>query len=276
MPVINPLDAPAPVPSGSTGPCGWTIDTTCCPDWDAATNTQRDRATSWATYILWALTGRRFGACEVTVRPCGTSCNVYGGWMTYPVTADGIGTVWAPFIQDGRWFNCACSGACRCEARCSVALPGPVAGIVEVLVDGVVIDPELYRVDNRSRLVGIGGQCWPECQDLNLESPDEGTFQVTYLRGTPLPMAGQIAAGKLACEVLKACQGETCALPQNVASITRTGVQVEMIDPTDVLTNGLTGIADVDLFIRAVNPKGLQRRPRVFSPDLHTPVMRTS
>lgn len=276
MPVINPLDAPAPVPTGSAAPCGWTIDTTCCTEWDAATNTQRDRATSYATYVLWALTGRRFGACEVTVRPCGTGCNIYGGWMTYPVTADGIGTVWAPFIRDGSWFNCGCMGSCSCEPRCSVWLPGPVASIVEVVVDGVVIDPSLYRVDNRTRLVGINGQCWPTCQDMDLESPEEGTFQVTYTRGTPLPAAGQIAAGMLACEFLKACQGEACALPQNVASITRTGTQIELIDPTDVLTDGLTGIREVDLFIRSVNPKGLTRRPRVFSPDVRPPAMRTS
>jgi len=276
MPVINPVPAPAPLPTGSTAPCGWTIDTTCCADWGSATNTQRDRATSWATYILWALTGRRFGACEVTVRPCGTDCAFYGGWMTYPVTADGVGSVWAPFIRDGSWFNCGCMGACSCEPRCSVWLPGPVAGVVSVTVDGVLIDPSMYRVDNRTRLVGINGQCWPTCQDMNLESPDEGSFEVTYLRGTPLPAAGQIAAGLLACEFLKACQGQDCALPPNVASITRTGVQVEMIDPTDVLTNGLTGIAEVDLFIRSVNPRGLQRRPRVISNDLPAPSMRTS
>lgn len=154
-------------------------------------------------------------------------------------------------------------------------LPGPVASIESVTVDGVLIDPSMYRVDNRSRLVGINGQCWPTCQNMNLDSPEEGTFEVTYLRGTPLPMAGQIAAGLLACEFLKACQGQDCGLPQNVASITRTGVQVEMIDPTDVLTNGLTGIAEVDLFIRSVNPRGLQRRPRVLSNDIGIPSMRT-
>jgi hypothetical protein len=274
MPVINPGPV-APVPT-SSAPCGWTVDTTCCPDWDGATNTQRDRATQWATYILWALTGRRFGTCEVTVRPCGSDCAYYGGWMTYPVTADGVGSVWAPFIRDGSWFNCGCAGSCSCEPRCSVWLPGPVAGVVSVVQDGLLIDDSFYRVDNRSRLVGVNGHCWPSCQNLNLNSPDDGTFEVTYLRGTPLPLAGQIAAGLLACEFLKACQGAACALPQNVSSITRQGVQVELIDPTDVLTNGLTGIAEVDLFIRSVNPKGLQRRPRVFSPDVKLPSMRTS
>lgn len=274
MPVINPGTA-TPVPSGSTAPCGWTIDTACCSDWDTATNTQRDRATSFAAYVLWALTGRRFGACEVTVRPCGQGCQFYGGWMSYPVTADGIGTVWAPFIRDGSWFNCGCVGACRCEPRCSVWLPGPIASIVQVTVSGIIIDPSLYRVDNRSRLVGINGQCWPDCQNMDLESPDEGVFEVTYTRGTPLPAAGQMAFGLLACEFLKACMGGSCALPENISSLTRQGVQIEMIDPTQIEQAGLTGIREVDLFIRAVNPRGLQRRPRVVSPDTPAPAMRT-
>jgi hypothetical protein len=196
--------------------------------------------------------------------------------MTYPVVADGIGSVWSPFIRDGSWFNCGCAGACSCEPRCAVWLPGPVAGVVEVVVDGVVIDPSRYRVDNRTRLVGLDGQCWPDCQNMNLESPDEGTFQVTYLRGKPLPMAGQIAAGLLACEFLKACQGQACGLPANISSLTRQGVQIEMVDPTDELNDGLTGIRQVDQFIRAVNPKNLLRRPRVLSPDLKQPAMRTS
>jgi hypothetical protein len=276
MPVVNPAATPPPIPSGTTAPCGWTIDTTCCPDWDTATSVQRDRATQWATYLLWSLTGRQFGACEVTVRPCGSTCQYYGGWMTYPVVADGIGSVWSPFIRDGSWFNCGCAGACSCEPRCAVWLPGPVAGVVEVVVDGVVIDPSRYRVDNRTRLVGLDGQCWPDCQNMNLESPDEGTFQVTYLRGKPLPMAGQIAAGLLACEFLKACQGQACGLPANISSLTRQGVQIEMVDPTDELNDGLTGIRQVDQFIRAVNPKNLLRRPRVLSPDLKQPAMRTS
>lgn len=275
MPVVNPTAAPAPIPSGTSAPCAWTIDTTCCPDWDAADPVMRDRATQWATYTLWALTGRQFGACQVTVRPCGSNCRYYGGWMTYPVTADGIGTIWAPFIRDGSWFNCGCLGSCSCEPRCSVYLPGPVASIVQVVVDGIVIDPSMYRVDNRTRLVGLNGQCWPDCQNMSLENPAEGTFEVTYTRGRPLPVAGQIAAGELACEFLKACQGAACALPANISSLTRQGVQIEMVDPTDELTSGLTGVRNVDLWIRAVNPRGLQRRPRVLSPDITAPAVRT-
>lgn len=276
MPVISP-SVPVPgVPTGPAGPCDWTIDTSCCPDWGTYTNTVRDRATSWATYMLWVLTGRRFGTCSVTVRPCGTDCAYYGGGMAYPVTADGLGTVWGPYIRDGSWFNCGCAGACSCRPRCSVLLPGPVAAVTEVLVDGAVIPASNYRVDNRGILIGMEGQCFPTCQDMNLAGDVTGTFEVTYLRGTPLPMAGSIAAGILACEFAKSCVGSACGLPQNVQSITRQGIEVQMIDPGQLTQNGLTGIHDVDLFIKAVNPNGLRSRPRVWSPDLINPSVRTS
>jgi hypothetical protein len=248
----------------------------CCSEWDTYTNTIRDRATAWATQILWALTGRQFGGCEITVRPCGANCHYYGGWMSYPVVADGVGTVWSPFIRDGAWFNCGCVGACDCRARCRVWLPGPVSYVTEVVVDGVVIDPTRYRVDNREYLVGLGDQCWPDCQNMSLESPEVGTFQVSYVRGKPLPLAGQIAAGIMACEFAKACTGGSCSLPQNLSTLARQGVEVTMVNPTDVLDAGLTGIAEVDLWIRSVNPDRKTHRPRVYSPDLHYPAMRTS
>lgn len=276
MPVVNPV---VPVPAGPVGPvapCGWTVDVSCCSDWSSFTNTVRDRATAWATQILWALSGRQFGTCAVTVRPCGGNCRFYGGWVTYPVTADGVGTVWTPFVRDGVWFNCACSGVCTCRASCSVWLPGPVSQVDEVIVDGVIIDPSLYRVDNRELLVGVNGQCWPECQNLDLNSPAAGTFEVTYQRGTPLPMAGQIAAGIMACEFAKACAGGNCALPEQISTLVRQGVEVTMVNPTDVLNKGLTGIAEVDLWLRSVNPNQRAKRARVFSPDMHYPAQRTS
>lgn len=278
MPVVNP-DAPVPpVPGPGAAPCNWSVDVSCCSDWNNYPQVVRDRATSWASQILWAMTGRQFGACPVTIRPCGSTCNFYGGWLAFPVIADGIGQpgTWQPFIRGGTWYNCGCTGACSCEARCQVWLPGPVASVAEVIVDGIVLPDTAYRVDNRSQLVRIDGECWPECQDLNLESPAEGTFEVTYFRGRPLPVAGQIAAGLLACEFAKACTGGDCRLPGNLSSLARQGIEVTMVDPTDALNDGLTGIPNVDLWIRSVNPGKLIGRPRVFSLDVPVPPMRTS
>lgn len=279
MPVINEVPDVPPAPVPGPAPCGWTIDTSCCPDWAGFDIAVRERAEAWATQILWALTGRRFGACELTVRPCGPRCRDVGGWRAYPVVADGYGTggLLAPYIREGTWFNCGCVGACACRPACEAWLPGPVATVVEVTVDGVVIDPSAYRVDDRQWLVRTDGECWPDCQDLDTSDPTaDGTFFVTYTRGTPVPVAGQIAAGILACEFAKACAGADCRLPRNLVALSRQGVDIALPDPTDLIGQGLTGIADVDLWIRSVNPTRLTHRLRVWSPDMDYPRVRTS
>jgi len=273
MPVINPV-TPAISVAPDEGPCNWALDTSCCPDWDTYLPAVQSAATTWSTYLLWALTGRRYGPCSITVRPCGRSCGG-GGYMTYPVRgSDSFGApgTWVtPYIDGaGTWRNCVCPGACKCEATCQVALPGPVAVVDQVMVDGVVLDPSAYRLDNGSILVRIDGEtCWPECQDMDLANDAVGAFAVTYQRGVAVPRAGQIAAGELACEFAKACTGSgECQLPGQLASLSRQGVDVELVDPTTFLENGLTGVANVDLWIRSVNPSRLAERSRVYSGDV--------
>lgn len=285
MPVINNIaGAQDPVPVGSQAPCAWTIDTSCCEDWASFDVAIQERATAWATYILYALSGRRFGVCEITVRPCGPRCRASSAYTAYPVTTDGywagsagIGAgLLSPFIRNGTWFNCGCSGSCNCTASCEAWLPGPVATVTEVFSDGVLVPSTSYRVDDGEWLVRTDGECWPECQDLDSSNPtDPNTLFVTYGRGVPVPVAGQIAAGILACEFAKACTGQACALPQNLSSISRQGIEVSLPDPSDLLQQGLTGIADVDLWIMAVNPYRKAGRSRVYSPDIDYPRQRT-
>jgi hypothetical protein len=259
-------------------PCSWTLDTSCCPTWDSYPEELQASATAWATGILWNLTGRRFGTCEYTVRPCGSDCR-HGGWMTWPVSIDGSGDglgILNPYLFDGTWYNCACPGPCSCRVHSEVRLPDPVESIVSVSVDGAVVDPSAYRVDNRSMLVRTDGESWPRCQNLNLsDETDAGTFFVTYLQGVPVPVAGQIAAGMLACDFAKSCT-TGCQLPGNLSTLSRQGVEVTMVDPTEALGAGLTGVAMVDLWIRSVNPYQLASRPRVRSLDDHSPRVTTS
>lgn len=283
MPVINQALSVPSVLSLQAEPCLWPINTNCCPDWGTLDPQLQEDATAWATNILWALTGRQFGQCTITVRPCGSTCNFAGGYMTWPVTLDGGNAAaaggWFPFVdQSGVWRNCGCVGGCSCKPRCEVWLPGPVASVSEVVVDGVTIDPAAYRVDNDHLLVRQDGECWPECQDFNLSGiapDDENTFLVTYQRGIPVPVAGQIAAGLLACDFAKSCT-TGCKLPGNLSSLTRQGVEVSLADPTDELNDGLTGVPQVDQWIRAVNPSKIQQRPRVYSGDVNYPRITTS
>lgn len=255
--------------------CPWTIDVTCHEtEWNALDPGIQSTATDWATGILDGLTGRQFAQCPVVLRPCGSRCGWSGGYLTFPVTGAGPGSAWmTPYVGTGGvWRNCSCATACTCRATCEAYLPGPVAEIVEVRTDGVVLDPAAYRLDATAwgpALVRTDGSCWPECQDMSRADTEPGTWSVQYRPGQPLPPAGAIAAGELAMEFARGCAGSSsCTLPQQLVAMSRNGVDVQVVDPTTVLENGLTGIANVDTWIRSVNPARLPSRPRVLSPDL--------
>jgi hypothetical protein len=250
-----------------SSPCVWTIDTGCCPTWNDLSPEDKARAAQFGTDVMWGLTGRQFGTCPITVRPCFR--NGYNGYAMGVWWWDG--TFW-PYILNGLWYNaaCGCAGLCRCEPLpfTQAWLPGPVAGVSEVRVDGVVIDPASYRVDDAQWLVRQDGLTWPICQDYNLASGLPGTWDVTYFRGTPVPDSVLAAAGTLACEYAKACAGQNCRLPGRVSSIIRQGVSIQMVDMDTLIKNGYTGLVEVDQIIRVYNPGGLTHRLRLYSPDV--------
>jgi hypothetical protein len=270
---------------GSTGdgPCGWTIDTSCCADWDTLPASAQVVGYELATMTLWAATGRRFGRCEITVQPCRQRKNL-PLYQVFPVPAwgfgygngavDGLGW-FGPYIVDGEWFN-GCSGGCRCRASCEVALDGPTttAGILQVTVNGEVISPAAYQVQDNHLLVRIDGQCWPTCVDYSEQNPP--AFTVTYLRGNEEPSALQIASGILACEFAKACAGdESCRLPSRLQALSQQGVSVTVSPFNEYLDLGMTDIPEVDRVIVALNPYRQQERSRVYSPDRPRPRMVT-
>lgn len=275
MPVIDVVFPPDPSDPTEEGPCFWPVDVACVAGWGDYSPSVQAAATAWSTYILWALTGRRFGACQIIVRPCGARCQGPNGYLTFPVNSgstSGAGMPWmVPWIDGGIWRNCGCAGGCTCAADCEVRLLGPVIEIESVTVDGVIVPETSYRLDwvgGAATLVRTDGECWPECQDMNADITETGSFAITYRRGISVPTSGQLAAGMMAGEFAKACAGQDCALPAQLASLTRNGVQVEVVDPSTFLENGLTGIAMVDLWIRSVNPARKAQRSRVYSPDV--------
>lgn len=248
------------------GPCVWSITVTeeCCPGWTALPQAQKDRAIRLASYVMWAATGRRYGICTNVVRPCGNdrrcgecgSYNFFNGWMR-------------PFILDGLWRNCLCGCPCDCKPHCQIKLAGWVDSVTEVLIDGVILAASAWRVDDNQWLVRTDGECWPTCQDYNVDVPAAGTLQVTYGRGEPIPLAVLDAAAVLACEFAKSCGdlAGSCRLPGRLQTLTRQGVTVSMIDIDRMLALGLTGITEIDMIITAVNPYAKKQRPFFYSFD---------
>lgn len=251
-------------------PCGWTISPACsATEWDAFPADVKEAATDYATLIMWASTGRRYGLCETTVRPCRQNCEDGGdGW----VWAYGS---WVPYIANGVWRNCWCgtgAGCQSCRASCQVWLPGPVNEIINVTVDGAIVDPTTYEIqaqDGAWWLVRLRDTdttaCWPDHQNFDRPLGTTDTWSVTYNKGIPIPAGVSGAAGILAVEWARGCTGGTCRLPGRVQNLTRQGVTVSMASVDMMLSHGLTGIAEVDQVITAVNPSGLKGRPRIAS-----------
>lgn len=239
------------------------------------TPAQRERNEGLASLIMWALTGRRYGLCEITVQPCQPRSS--RSYQVYPLeTSFWGGGSWYPYIESGVWHN-AGSGGCGscCTARCQVDLPGPTTktNILEVRVDGVVVPAGSYQVHDQHWLIRTDGQCWPSCVNFNQQDPP--AFTVRYRRGETVPQAVLDATAVLVCELGKLCAGQACRLPPRVASLTRQGVQVQFADLTDLIAQRLTGIDEIDRVILAVNPGRLTSPPQIYTPDLPPPRMVT-
>lgn len=276
-PTAPPL-VPAEMGAGpSTGPCtGWVSSedvADCCSAEVGSDFAQFDDSVTAASELLYALSAHQFpGICQRTVRPCdrSRSCGVQLLSRGHLVYWDGYGSCWC---EDG-------SPVCSCSHLSRVLLPNyPVREIVEVLIDGVVIDPSGYRLDGWQYLTRMRDaqgdvQTWPSCQALDLPSDEPGTFEVTYTSGMNPPVAGVLAAKELACQAFLACSptlaGE-CVLPAGATRITRQGLTIDLSAfrgwGFDRKLGWRTGLRLVDAFLNSFNPNGLRRRPLIWSPD---------
>jgi hypothetical protein len=264
----------------ATAPCAWPISYADCtladessypPPLAEMSEDDRARIEAAAVEHLWRWTGSAFGLCEVTLRPCRVGCDrpsTFYGAGPYPGPA---GTPWMPVLIGGSWYNLSCgtdgcSGGCSCTPVSRIGLPGPVASVSAVVIDGTPLDPTSYRVDNGHLLVRQDGAGWPYCNDLAKPDGEEGTWSVTYERGVEVPVGGQIAAGIFAVELAKAwCNDSSCQLPKRLQSLTRQGITIAMLDSFDDVDRGHTGIFAVDSWIASVTKS--PRRSRVMSPD---------
>jgi hypothetical protein len=258
------------------GPCAsWTPIWSC--DVSAKSPTATGYAAAAATEIVWALTGRQYGTCTVTLRPCGKDCFGDSWWSMY-------GQPWAPGylgtgysyagLGTGFWFplGCgSCAGGCSCAEISEVVLPAPVSSIVSVKMDGTPMATGSYRVDNNRLLVRTDGQRWPRCNNLALNDTQAGTWSVTAIYGQEVPVSGQLAVGEMACEILRAMDGQDCRLPAGVQQLVRQGVTINFPDAGTLIKDGITGLYLVDQFVAVANPHRLQRRSRTYSVDRPTP-----
>jgi hypothetical protein len=257
-----------------TDQCGWDTQPCECSALDTLHENNPNLAAAveaMAARHLYRWTGSRFAPCPVTIRPCRSDCRSVGQVLNFN------GQYGHPLMWPG--FGCACGGqdSCSCNNICQIELTGPVLAVDEIWIDGVLLPPTAYRVDNGKYLVRIDGECWPECNDLSKpymvvpDGPGEeavlGTWAVTYRHGLPIPAGGAEVAGLLACEIAKAiCNDKSCALPTRVREISREGITIAMLDDFTGLSEGMTGLWLVDSWIMTNRP-GRPSHFSVWSPE---------
>lgn len=242
----------------------------CCPDLNAEFDLTE--SIDFASGILFRLSGCRYpGTFTRTVHPCygsngGCSGASFGGdwwWSGYPYPT-------IPARVNGEWFNFGlCGGKCNLP---SIRIPGPIVSVEEIVIDGEILDPSAYRVEGYRVIRRLDGRSWPCTNDL-AEPSDAvdgvaGTWEITYTYGRPVPPDALLPAAMFACQIAKArCGATDCQLPQRLTEIVRSGVKLFFADPLQFLDKGQVGIYEVDLWLRSVNPNGLQRRSTVRRAD---------
>lgn len=246
-----------PVPDPNVDADCWPVDLECCAEFGDYDGLVQDRAIAMATRAMRSLTGWRVGGCPITVRPCPTGCLVYGA----------VYGGWQPQNWNGTWSNCGCGGGC---IHNPLALDPPVGEVTSVKIDGVELDTDEYRVVDGNKLIRSDGQPWPGIQNLGLPDTEVGTWSVTYYNGLAVDALGAYAAGIMACEFAKACSGAKCRLPSNVTEIVRQGITMTILPGT--FPGGVTGIREVDAYVRTVNPSRFTVPPAVWVPSQKKPV----
>jgi hypothetical protein len=229
--------------------------------------------TGWAiqaaSEILYQLTAQRFSLCQVELRPCRQSC--YGNFPWYSWWQ--YGTYPQPYWWNGTWYNLACGScpgdSCSCPGLDQTTLPGPVASITSVTVDGVLLVPGTdYRLDDYRKLVRLGGQLWPFCQNMNLAATEVGTWSVVAVYGEAVPVIGRMAVGELGLELVKYIMcDDTCAIPRGTVDISRQGVSMTIGSIAELFNTGFIQLRMCDLFIQTANPNHLKARSFVYDLD---------
>lgn len=218
-----------------------------------------EEAVRTASYLLWAMSGRKFtGETTVTER---YTCTLRNNRMGPSIKTN------SPILFGGDVYNIPSgdfdeyseltSDGLSPESR--LRLRGrPVTKVHSIRNRlGKILDPASYYLVDHSTIHIKAGTPWTPCNT-----------EVTYSYGTPVPAAGKMAARTLAIEFIRLWTGdEECSLPQRVTSVVRQGVSYTILDQQEFIDELRTGLYVIDLFLKTTNPDNARRKSKVFSPD---------
>ncbi len=226
---------------------------------DYANTQYADEAAKTASYLLWAMSGRKYtGTTIVTER---YTCTLRNNRMGPSVKTNSPilfgGDVYNIPTDDYDEYSELMTDGMSPDAR--IKLRGrPVLKIHTIRnKNGKILDPSNYYLVDHSTIHIVAGTPWTPCNT-----------EITYEYGAAVPMAGKMAAKTLATEFAKLWAGdEECMLPQRVTSVSRQGVSYTILDNQEFIDELRTGLYAVDLFLKTVNPDNARRKAKVFSVD---------
>ena len=210
------------------------------------------------------VTGAEVCACpDATVVDCATDTPTA---LTYPFTDDELALAASNYLFQKTCYRyngicestfypcvgCNCSGLHPCGCGIYRAIPlgldAPVRAVTNVTINGDVLDPGAYRVDDYTRLVRIDGECWPACNNLDASGGVSGdSMIVTVEYGIEPPVLLKMAALEMVCQFKKACEGQPCELDTSaISALSRRGTTVQIDSVIDLVAKGLTGNRIVD------------------------------
>lgn len=222
-------------------------------DLDQPTADTASTAAAYASYVLYKLTGEKFSGTS-------TSTDLYTAQLTSPTHIYDYGAALEILGIDLRYMEHVTIYEAYDTRPLHLYLRSkPIQSVTNVVEGNRILAAEEYWIGNKRFLRKLSGQPWELRSGIAVE----------YVHGTPVPEAAKLAAKALANQmVLLETDPDACMLPDRVTSVSRQGVSFTILDPQAFLKEGRTGIYDIDLFIKTVNPDNARKRAKIFSPDI--------
>lgn len=201
-----------------------------------------------ASFILWALSGRRFSGLYSITERYTLENNDQEELRWYALASIGYSFPTRVYPMDPDYI-----------VKSALRLRGTPVRSIEGIYDaasGDEISTDSYQLYDHAIVKFSSALIY----DLD----------VAYTYGALPPTAGKMAARQLAIQYALLWSGheDECTLPETVTSVTREGVSWTMLDRQDFIEDLRTGVYAVDLFLKSVNPDKARAKAKVFSPDI--------
>jgi hypothetical protein len=209
-----------------------------CDDLDQATI---ERLIEEASDILAIISmGNFVGRCERVFRPCDPMpCHCRR----------------CPACLDGAWM-----------------IPGVLPTVLEVKVDGVILNQSEWVVANGMYLLRLGPDGfmeWPWGQPLHLPDTQPGTWSVKVATGHHINQVVRDATLELVCEFAKGCSGRKTRLPANATGANIGGVAISLQRRSEQIEESKIDLPMVSRFLAMY---GGSPPSTVWSPELDRPM----